>query len=186
VWRHKRWGAWPRVPVHQRRAGLRHENRLESIRYLTEAADLYRKRVGEVEKAGECLHRIVELDPDQAGAKRALAEMLAGTQQWEGLWPHVEKLAETIGDPPDASPEERREAYLQAGRCALELGKLEQALQLMDRAVAIDPGHVPVLLERADALYRTQAWEPAANAYHAVLTQHAAVLEVAQRAAAFR
>src|SRR5262249_19646736 len=134
----------------------------------TEAAEVYRAQVGDVDKAGECLRRAVELDPDHGGAKKALAEMLAGTQQWEALWPHVERRAETIGDKPDALPEERREAYVQAAHCALELGKAEKALELMDRAVAIDPGHVPVQLERADALYRSQSWEPAVKAYQAI------------------
>jgi tetratricopeptide (TPR) repeat protein len=142
--------------------------------------------VGDLEKAGECLRRIVELDPENLDAKHELTELLAGTKKWEALWPHAAELAEAIGRDPDASPEQRRETWLRAARCALEIGKSEEALKLMDRAVAIAPGNVSVVLERADALRRTGASEPAIKAYQSILVQHASALDASQRADAFR
>lgn len=177
---------WPKAADHLRRAGLVREDRFEAIRALTGAAALYRDRLGDLDKTAECLQRIVELDPDNLDGKQALTELLAGTQKWEALWPHLEQLAETTGADPEASPAERREAYLRAARCALEIGKSEPALKLMDRALAIDPSHLPVLLERADALRRSHAWEAATKAYQSVLVQHAAALDGPQRAAVFR
>jgi tetratricopeptide (TPR) repeat protein len=177
---------WARAADHLRRAGLAHDDRRESIRCLGEAAQLYREPLANIEKASECLRRIVELDPDHASAKQRLAGLLAGTNQWQALWPHVREAAAAMEHRPDASPDERRDAYLQAARCALELGDSEQALGLFDRAVAVDPGHIPVLLERGDALCRSRAWEPAAKAYQTILVQHAPTLEAPHRAAAFR
>jgi tetratricopeptide (TPR) repeat protein len=177
---------WPRVADHLRRAGLGSDDRSASIGHLSDAAEVYRQRLGDVEKAGECLRRILELDPGHVAAKKALAELLSGAQKWEALWPHVENLAQTVDAKPDASANERRDAYLQAARCALELGKSEPALSFLDRAVALDPDYVPVLLERADALHRIQALEPAAKAYHAILVEHAAAMEAQARATTFR
>jgi tetratricopeptide (TPR) repeat protein len=176
---------WSKAADHLRHAGFARENRFESIRSLTEAAELYRNRLGDLARAGECLQRIVELDPDNLDAKHGLTELLAGTRQWEALWPHIEQLAETMAHDPDASPDQRRETYLRAARCALELGKSAPARELMDRAVAIDPANVAVLLERADALRRSEAWEPAVKAYQSILVQHAATLDASQRITAF-
>src|SRR5262249_58808885 len=86
----------------------------------------------------------------------------------------------------EATPEEKRHAYLQAARCALELGKADKALELFDRAVSVDASHVATLLERADGLRRLESWEAAIKAYQAVLVQHAAVLAPADRAGVFR
>lgn len=183
---HQQKGDWAPAADHLRQAGLAHGDRLEAIRHLTEAAALYRQRLGDLGKAAECLRRIVELDPEHADAKQDLTELLAGARDWEALWPFASERAATIGNDPSASAAERREACLQAARCALELGKGDRALELLDRAVAVDPSHVPTLLERADALRRTEAWEAAVKAYQAILVQHTERLAPAERAAAFR
>jgi golgin subfamily B member 1 len=168
---------WQKAADHLRDAGQHHEDRMQAIGLLTEAGALYRDRLADLENAGHCLRRIVELEPAHAGAKEGLIETLSRAGQWAALWPHVSERAETLGG---------RDAYLQAARCALEIGKSQQAIALMDRAVALDPDDIPVLLERAGALCRTEAWDAAIKAYQSVLVQHAGALDGRQRVTAFR
>lgn len=183
---HQQKGDWAKAADHLRQAGLALAGRAEAIGTLVEAEALYRDRVGDLSAASTCVQRIVELDPDDAGAKQRLIELLTATRSWEALWPHLEQLAEGIDRHPDLPSEERRQICLRAARCALEVGRFEQASKLMDRAVAIAPSDVSVLLERADALRRSEAWEPAIKAYQAILVQQTGALDGAQRATAFR
>ena len=183
---HRRKGELSQAADHLRRAGLEREHRFEAIRRLTEAAALYRDKLSDLYHAAECLHRIVELEGENLDARRDLTALYAAQRNWQALWPHAARLAEAIGHDPDASPEERRQAWLRTARCALEVGQGEAALAWIDRAVAVDPAHVPTLLERADALGRTGAHEAAIKAYQAILVQRAGALDAGQRVLAFR
>jgi tetratricopeptide (TPR) repeat protein len=180
---HAKKGDWANAADHLRHAGQLRGQRSEAIGALREAAALYLERLGDLEMAGDCLRRIVEFDPAQAPG---LAESLARTRQWTALWPHVAAQAETIREKADASPVERRNAFLAAARCALELGNSNEALALFDRAVAIDPTHVPALFERADALHRAGSLEPAARAFQSILAHQNDALGPRDRAAVYR
>jgi tetratricopeptide (TPR) repeat protein len=139
----------------------------ETVRLLVDAAWLYRYRLEDNARARECLVLILDLDPEHADAKQALAELLHDTQQWESLWPHLEQeVARASGD--DVPAAERHDIYTRAARCAVELANLPTAIELFDAAAAIDP-RPETLLDRADALYRNKALEPAADAYQALV-----------------
>jgi len=148
----------------------------DTLRWLADAAWLYRHRLDDAERARECLHRILALDPEHADARAALAELLAETRQWEDLWPHLEQEVARARADAALPPKERLDLYARAARCAAELGRYPAALELYDLSCAIEP-RPALLLERADALYKSGALEPAAAAYQTIALQHAGTLE---------
>jgi tetratricopeptide (TPR) repeat protein len=166
------------------RAARLTRQRPDIIRCLADAAWLYRHRLGDTERARECLHRILELDPDHADAKQALAELLHDNQEWAGLWPHLEAQVARAKDDPAMSADDRHDLYTKAARCAVELGKFEIALELYDRACALARGP-GTLIERAEALYRSKAPEAAAVAFQTIALG-SATLERADRIRVYR
>jgi len=145
------------------------------IRCLLDAAWLYLHRLDDTARARDCLHEILARDAEHADAKQALAELLAKTQQWQTLWPHLEQeVARVTADPAVPEPE-RHGVYVRAARCAAELGDWATALKLFELACAIDATPA-TLLERADALYRSQALPAAAAAYQTILSSHAGLV----------
>jgi len=144
----------------------------ERVRRLADAAWVFRHRLRDSERARQCLHLILELEPEHVDAKQALAELLHATEQWESLWPHLEQ---EVARAPSLPAAEQLDIYTRAARCALELDRFEMALELYDLACALDAS--PALaIERADALYRARSLEVAAAAYQTILVRHVAAI----------
>ncbi|MEO6777256.1 MAG: tetratricopeptide repeat protein [Kofleriaceae bacterium] len=157
----------------------------DRVRRLADAAWVFQHRLHDPERARQCLHLILELEPDHADAKRALAELLHATAQWESLWPHLEQEVARAHAEPALPVAERLEIFSRAARCALELDRFELAQSLYEQACALDAG--PALaIERAEALYRARAFEVAAAAYQTILARHGSTLDPAASIAVYR
>ena len=182
----KEQGDWALATHHLGRAAQLGDSPSDAVRCLLEAAHIYHVHSADPDKARECLERALEIEPANKAARDALGAILSETGRWEALWPHLAEQATRVREDADATAVERRDVYLRAARCAVELGKGEQALELLDLALALDPSHLGVLLARAEALFRTQAWEQAARAYNSILVQHSATLERPQSADLYR
>ena len=157
----------------------------DRVRRLADAAWVFRHRLHDTERARQCLHLILELEPEHPDAKQALAELLHATEQWESLWPHLEQEVARAQAEPAPPPAERLDIFTRAARCALELDRFDTALELYDLACALD--QKPALaIERAEALYRARSLEAAAAAYQTILLRHAAALDQAALIAAYR
>ena len=157
----------------------------DRVRRLADAAWVFRHRLHDTERARQCLHLILELEPEHADAKQALAELLHATEQWESLWPHLEQEVARARTEPAPPPAERLEIFTRAARCALELDRFDTALELYDLACALDPK--PALaIEKAEALYRARSLEAAAAAYQTILLRHATALDHGALIAAYR
>ena len=168
------------------RAAQRATRQEDAIRCLNDAAWLYRDRLNDPDTARDCLRRVLELEPDHADAKRALAELLHGAGQWESLWPHLQELVAKAKQDPSQPAAERHGVFTQAAHCAMELGNFAAALELYDLACSLDPVHVPTLLERGEVLFRKKAWPEATEAFQSVLARHGGGLTTAQSVQAFR
>jgi diguanylate cyclase (GGDEF)-like protein len=108
---------------------LQKQNRVEeAIEQFALASELFLAR-GREEGALECLERVAQLDPDDAGRQSSLGE-----------------LAERLGKAPLAA-----RAFLRAGQLAEAGGDAESALELLDRARQLVP------TERSPALLYGQA-----------------------------
>lgn len=165
------------------RAARLHPRREDILRCLADAAWLYRHRLADPERARECLHRILELDPAHADAKQALAELMHENQEWESLWPHLEAQAAAARRDGAMSADEKSAIYTKAARCAVELGRFPAAMELYEQALALSPSPA-TLIERAEALYRAASLEAAALSFQTVATTPN--LERAQRIAVYR
>ncbi len=157
----------------------------DTVRLLADAAWVYRYRSNDNEQARACLDRILQIDPGNADAKQALAELLHDTQEWATLWTHLEGQAERARTDAAMAANEKAAILAKAGRCALELGKFGTAIELYDLAIASDPSPT-TQLDRAEALYRSKALEAAAAAYQTVATLHAKGMDRTQQAAVYR
>ena len=165
------------------RAARLHATRDDILRCLADAAWLYRHRLGDTERARECLHRILELEPAHADAKQALAELMHDNQEWGALWPHLEAQAAKARRDDGLPAGERSELYTKAARCAVELGKFAAAMELYELALGLAPSPA-TLIERAEALYRAASLEAAAMSFQTVATTPK--LERTQRIAVYR
>ncbi len=166
------------------RAARLHSQQADIVRCLADAAWLYRHRLGDPERARECLHRILEIEPRHADAKQALAELLQDSQEWESLWPHLEEQVAKARADATMPAADRREVYMKAARCAVELGKFSRALDLYDLAATTSPDP-SVQIERADALYRAKQIDASVATLQA-LANDAANLERVQRIGVYR
>ncbi len=165
------------------RAARLHSTRDDILRCLADAAWLYRHRVGDSERARECLHRILEIEPAHADAKQALAELMHDNHEWESLWPHLEAQVAAARRDDAMAAADRAEVYTKAARCAVELGRFPVAMELYELALGLAPG-ATTLIERAEALYRAASLEAAALSFQTVATTPN--LERAQRIAVYR
>ena len=157
----------------------------DRVRRLAAAAWVFRHRLHDTERARQCLHLILELEPEHADAKQALAELLHATEQWESLWPHLEQEVARARAEPAPPAAERLEIFTRAARCALELDRFDTALERYDLACARDPK--PALaIEKAKTLFRARSLEAAAAAYQSILLRHATALDHAALIAAYR
>jgi tetratricopeptide (TPR) repeat protein len=157
----------------------------DTVRLLTDAAWVFRYRLNDNEQARACFDRILEIDPANADAKQALAELLHDTQEWSTLWPHLEQQADHARSDTAMPATEKAAIFAKAGRCALELGKTRAAIELYDLAIASDPSPT-TQLARAEALYRSKSLEAAAAAYQTVATVHAKGLDRPQQISVYR
>ncbi|MFN0246038.1 MAG: tetratricopeptide repeat protein [Kofleriaceae bacterium] len=168
------------------RAARLHAQQADILRCLADAAWLYRHRLDDNERARECLHRILEITPDHADAKQALADLLADNHEWESLWPHLVEQVSKARHDQSSPPADRRDVFLKAAHCAVELGKFAQALELYDLAAHLTTTPDPaVQILRADALYRSKAIDGAIATLQ-TLVHDAANLERVQRIAVYR
>ncbi|MGE5180546.1 MAG: tetratricopeptide repeat protein, partial [Acidobacteriota bacterium] len=157
----------------------------ERIRRLADAAWVFRHRLHETERARQCLALILELEPEHTDAKAALAELLHDTKQWQELWPHLEQEIARVDADASLPAGERADVYTRAARCALELDSFGRAMELYDRACALDPG-VPLQLERAEALARSKSLDAAATALQTIVLRHAQTLDRGQLVGVYR
>lgn len=167
------------------RAAQLSTNQTETLRLLADAAWVYRYRLADNEQARACLQRILDIAPDHADAKQAMAELLHDSQEWESLWQHLEEQAARAKADEAMAPAERLAILSKAARCALELGKFKIAIELYDLACAID--QTPATqLDRAEALYRSKSLDASAMAYQTIIARHGTALEREQLIAIYR
>ncbi|HEY1558094.1 MAG TPA: tetratricopeptide repeat protein, partial [Kofleriaceae bacterium] len=120
------------------RAGELATDEQARLRCFIDAAWVYRHRLRDSERARQLLHLILDIAPEHADAKQALAELLHDTHQWETLWPHLEQEVERARADASLPAAERADVYTRAARCALELDHFGDALELYEQACALD------------------------------------------------
>ncbi|HTM22179.1 MAG TPA: tetratricopeptide repeat protein [Kofleriaceae bacterium] len=133
--------------------------------------------LGDRDTARDALARAIDLDPADPAARRALAELLFDQQAWAEARGLIERL---LDDCEDALPDPICVAlHYRAARCAHELDDAAGAADHAGMALALDPGHRPSLLLRAEL----DADDPTALVADHLALAHAAPFE--EKAARF-
>jgi tetratricopeptide (TPR) repeat protein len=139
---------------------------------LLEIADLYRREL-DYERSEAAFARAVALRPNDAVAHRERGRALLQLERPEaGL---AELAAALLIDAEDY------ESYLLIGQLHLEAGRYPQAIRLMTRAIAIDPGKPGAYYTLATALARSGRADEAAPYREAFEKRQAAVSEEQRR-----
>ncbi len=133
--------------------------------------------LGDADTARDALARAIAIDPSDPAARRALAELRFDQEAWDEARDLIESL---LDDCEDALPRPIAVAlHYRAARCAHELGDAGGAGGHAGMALALDPGHRPTLLLRAEL----DAGDPAALVADHLALAHAAPAE--EKAARF-
>jgi golgin subfamily B member 1 len=142
---------------------------LEKTRLLHEAGKIYQNELGDEGKAKELYARTLSLDPEHVEAAEPLADLYFRSQEWAPLVPILEMLARKADR---KANKELNLLYYRLAKAADQLGDAEKALRYYKQAYDLDSTHLPTLLDRANLLYRRQAWDDAFKLYQTVLVHH--------------
>jgi tetratricopeptide (TPR) repeat protein len=105
-------------------------------------------RLGDLDVARDALTRAVDLDPDDAAPRQALADLLFAQRDWAAARQRIEALLDEREE--TLSPADCVELHHRAARCACELGDQAAAGHHAAIALALDPSHRPTLLLRVE------------------------------------
>ncbi|HJZ87965.1 MAG TPA: tetratricopeptide repeat protein, partial [Polyangia bacterium] len=142
---------------------------------LLEAARVWREQAQENERARTCLERVLALEPRNWDALAGLLELAVEDKHWQAVHGLAERLlAVTPG------PIERVQVLVVLARAARSRGALEEADRLVDQALALAPGTLPAIQERAELHLLAQRLDEAERVLNEAL---AAPIEPAQHAA---
>ena len=134
---------------------------------LREAAELYRARTNEPEKAIPLLEQAVDLAPDENAVKLSLADALGAAQRFEEARAQLRTLVEAFGG---RRPKERAPVHFYLARLDLAVGDRARALVELDAATRIDPANAEILRALAELARDDGQLDRAERSYRALLT----------------
>jgi tetratricopeptide (TPR) repeat protein len=164
-----RRGDWLKSGGMRVRAENETANAIEKTRLLFDAAKIYHERLEDEGKAAELYARILEIDPEHAGAGEPLADIYFKEARWQELEPVLDMLVRKI-DRKDNR--ELNQLYYRMARTADELNNGEKALRYYKLAYDLDSTFLPTLLGRAALLYKMEEWDQAFKIYQTILVHH--------------
>ena len=151
------------------------QNPVDRANLACQAANIYQLELGESTRAADLYEVVIASDPERAEAALPLAERYWERGCYAELEPIIEVLARRAIE--GESDHEISEVCYRAGKTALELGKLERALEYLRLSLESAPYRQEALRARARAAAALGRHE---EAYDAL----AAALEVEERAGA--
>jgi tetratricopeptide (TPR) repeat protein len=119
----------------------------ERLRHYLLQRSKVAQELGEVTSARDTLARVVDLDPGDAAARRALGDLLFENQEWARARPLLEGQ---LDDEDQLPPDDRVVLHYRIARASHELGDDAAAAKHAGIALALGPGHRASLLLRAE------------------------------------
>ncbi|MBI5066673.1 MAG: tetratricopeptide repeat protein [Deltaproteobacteria bacterium] len=157
----------------------------QQIALLFRLAQLREDRLGDLDGAADCYRRALEVDPGHLLALRSLAVVLDRAGKRAELAVALEHAAAVVKDPPQVV-----DLLTRAGEVRDEAGDEAGAAAAWERALAIDPAHLPALRSLGSLCARAGRWEelvdmcraeaqalPSAEAAAALLVRVGEILE---------
>lgn len=148
------WPAYVEARVREAEAAADSEDKAAA---LIEAGNVYRQRLGQIDKARECLRKALEANEESADALSALAEMAREQHDWEEALALMKRQVEACEDPQDKAA-----LFTEMASIQMEgMSNSEEAESLLENALALDRDHVPAVIALADLYYNAERWEEA-------------------------
>jgi len=157
----------------------------QQIALLFRLAQLREDRLGDLAGAADCYRRALAVDPGHLLALRSLAVVLDRSGKRAELAVALEHAAAVVKDPPQAV-----DLLTRAGEVRDEAGDEAGAAAAWERALAVDPAHLPALRALGSLCARAGRWEelvdmcraeaealPSAEAAAALLVRVGEILE---------
>ena len=144
--------AWPHAEIWVAQVRTSHPDNRERNAYVHAIAGRCALAVGAKDEARNLLREAKQFDPRNRDVARALAELELESQNWEAALKAYQGLA-IQGGQDGEDPRAQAEIYLRMGQARRGMGEAGKALQMIDRALEIDPGYVEAarfLVEIAD------------------------------------
>jgi tetratricopeptide (TPR) repeat protein len=157
------------------------QNRIERVRYLVEAAELYAS-AGDNDRSREILRAALDVDPEHFEAASRLADLLDGTGAEKEQFGLLELVLRKT-DPQDRVG--RTRAHLRIARLAKSLGNHDRALTALRAAHELDPMALETLRELGPLLVQQEAWDEAARLTQAMIAHHTDNLSRSERVEAY-
>ncbi len=134
-----------------------HELRPEWHLPLVSLGLLLSREPARVAEAEDFLRRALEVDPQNADASAALAELRARSGDTSGALAHWRRVTESGGDAAGAA------AWLARGEAERASGEREAAQQSFTRALKIEPANRVARFRRAEGYFEAKAFDRAAE-----------------------
>lgn len=122
-------------------------------------------RKGDTGKALEMAHAVEKKAPDRAFVHVVKGDVLAARNEYEAAGKEYRKGVEKEG----ALPFQKAVAYNQLGRFQASQGKYDQARELYDQAVEIDPYYIEATSNKGVSFEKEGRWDDALSAYRKAL-----------------
>ncbi|MCP4626770.1 MAG: redoxin domain-containing protein [bacterium] len=122
-------------------------------------------RKGQTKKALELAARVEKKAPDRGHVNTVKADILYA----QGQKNEAQKEYQKAAGKPSAAPYQKAVALNKLGRLQASLGKLPQARELYDQAVAIDPYYIEATANSAKTYEKEGKWDKALDTYRQAL-----------------
>ena len=122
-------------------------------------------RKGQTKKALALAAKVEKKAPDRGHVNKVKADILYG----QGQKKEAEKEYQKAAGKPSAAPYQKAVALNKLGRLQASLGKLPQARELYDQAVAIDPYYIEATANSAKTYEKEGKWDKALDGYRQAL-----------------
>lgn len=132
---------------------------------------IYHANLEDMPLAQEFYERAMQANPRNIEAAQPLSNIYFTREQWNNAEPLLDLLVEAA----QAGQIERDRSYLYHYQLAFtsdKLGNTAKADQFYRSAFELAPNYLPILLGRADLLFRGQDWDQAFRLYQTILSTH--------------
>jgi tetratricopeptide (TPR) repeat protein len=144
----------------------RTSDKARRLSLLMEAAALHTKKRNDPASAVELLTQAVEVEPDDASVRRALADAHSRAGNFDGA---VEVLRAQVEQYGTRKPKERALVHFQLARVSLSAGRRAEAIAELDFANKINPAHPGILQALAQLAFEEEQYDRAERMYRALL-----------------
>ena len=158
---------WPALALLLTEGAQHAPDKATRLSRLREAAELYRSKTNEAEKAIPLLEQAVDLAPEENAVKLSLADALGAAQRFEEARTQLRTLVEAFGG---RRPKERAPVHFYLARLDLAVGDRARALVELDAATRIDPANAEILRALAELARDDGQLDRAERSYRALLT----------------